>query len=871
MKVIVTHINSDFDALGALIAASKLHSDAIPVIGYLLQRRVEEFLRLHKDAFNLKSMDDIDWSTVTDIIMVDFHELSRLEVIEKIPNINKINWTIYDHHPEQEMNIEPIFADIRETGSTVGIIVKYLKEKNIIPTFIEATVMALGIYADTGSLSFPNTKPLDALAVAWLLENHADLNIVSEYTTLTLKDEQIELMNELMSNVEILEVGNKRILFCRHSIDRYIHDLSVITQKLSDFYTIDLIFIAVKMNKWSYIISRSGSTDFNVLELMQEFNPKGHKQAGFAKTKASPDEIINTFKDRIKNLNNYIITARKIMSTPVRTITKITSVEHAQKAMLRYGHNGFIVVDNDCVEGIISRRDIEKAYHHKMNSSPVSDFMSNYIIPITPDTSFDQIEKLMIDNNIGRFPVIENGKLIGIVTRTDILKVIYHKNIKENDISTNNKLPKNSLNIIEQMKNHLSFENMSFLKNVGQLADKMDYKAYLVGGGVRDLIIENKTDVDLDIVIEGSAINFAKELSKIYHAEVTIHEKYGTAKLHLANETVDLATSRTEFYEYPAANPDVDFSTIKQDLYRRDFTINALAIHLNSDTFGEILDFFNGYKDISNKRIRVLHNLSFIEDPNRIFRAVRLERKLGFTIGRMTSDLIIKAMETGKFDYFINDRIKTEIKKIFTNKYDAVENIKRLSELKALNCFYPKIEFKYIENKLKKLSRYINLFYKISDKKIEEWVLFMAIILIEIPEDENFEKMLIQIRFTREEKRIVQMSRDLFFLIEKRNWEDMADSDIFYFWKRFPDEVLLYAVATLNEKIVKKSIYKYWTKLKKTKVSINGDYLKSIGIGNGKFIGDILESVLLAKLNGKVISLEDEYNFSRSLINDRKK
>jgi tRNA nucleotidyltransferase (CCA-adding enzyme) len=550
----------------------------------------------------------------------------------------------------------------------------------------------------------------------------------------------------------------------------------------------------------------------------------------------------------------------------VQTISKTTDIENAHKLMLRYGHNGFIVVDGDTVEGIISRRDIEKATHHKMSSSLVQDFMSKFIVTIKPETTFDEIEKLMIDNNMGRFPVIEHGKLTGIVTRTDILRELYNKEINEDKILIRSNTLKTEINLLEQMNKYFSDSTLDFLKMAGKLADKLGYRAYLVGGGVRDLILENSKDVDIDIVIEGNGIIFARRLAEKYSAHLTVHEKYGTAKIKMAEGTIDLATARTEFYEYPAANPDIHFSTIKHDLYRRDFTINALAIHLNSDSFGAVLDFFNGYRDIKNKRLRVLHNFSFIEDPNRIFRAVRLERKLGFTIGRMTSELAIKAMATGKFDYFINDRIKTEIKIIFTERYNAVRNIQRLGELSALRFFDPALEFSKIENKLKRLSRFIKIFKRFAEHPIDEWVLYMTVLLNEIKDENNFEIMLEQIRFTKEERKIVTMSRDLPFVLDKYNWKEIPDSDICYFWKKYPPEALIYAMATISDKNIRKSIFKYWTRLKDIKLGIDGNYLKKLGVTDGREIGDILESVLLAKLNGKVINLQDEYDFSKSLI-----
>lgn len=870
MKIIVTHKNTDFDALSSLVAAHKLHTDAIPVIGYLQNKRVQQFISLHKDTFHLLSMKEVEWENVSDIIAVDFSELSRTEAIDFIPDINKINWTVYDHHPEQKMDFSTVYAEVRETGSTAGMLVKHLQENDVKLSFLEATLLAIGIYSDTGNLTFPNTTPDDARAVAWLLENNADLNIVSEYTQLSLQDEQMELMNDVMSNATIEEYGKTKVLFSYHTVDRFIPDLAVIAHKMSDFYSSSMTFVAVKMQKWTYIIGRSSSSDYNVFDFMQDFEPKGHKQAAFCKVKLeNPEEGIQKIKERIQYISDLKVTAQKIMSSPVRTISRDVSIENAQKLMVRYGHNGFVVTDGDIVEGIISRRDIEKAYHHKLNQSPVKDFMSDVLVTIKPDTTFDQIEKLIIENNMGRFPVIDNGKLVGIVTRTDILKAIYNKEVKElkdENIAVESSEPKTDINIKEKMKAHFDDETYKFLINAGNLADEMGYKAYIVGGGVRDLIIDNKNDVDIDIVIEGNAINFAENLSKKYGGYVISHEKYGTAKLHLKNQVIDLATARTEFYEYPAANPDVDFSSIKHDLYRRDFTINALAIHLNNDSFGQILDFFNGYKDINYKRIRILHNLSFIEDPNRIFRAVRLERKLNFTIGRLTADLAVKAMLTGKFDYFVNDRIKTELKKILSNRYRPVENIKRLYELKALNCISPLIDYNLIEIKLKKLFRYINIFTKYSEKNIEEWILYLALLLNEIKEEDKFEKVVAQFRFTNEQEKIVRMFKELPFELERFNWSEIPNSDIYYFWKKYPLETIICAMSSINDRNIKKSIHKYYTVLKDIKLEIDGKYLiDKLGVAKGRKLGETLERLLLAKLNGEINTFSQEEELAKDL------
>ena len=180
----------------------------------------------------------------------------------------------------------------------------------------------------------------------------------------------------------------------------------------------------------------------------------------------------------------------------------------------------------------------------------------------------------------------------------------------------------------------------------------MDCNAYVAGGFVRDLLLQVK-NTDIDIVIEGDGIRFAKTLAEQRHGIVHPHEKFGTATVIFPDQTrIDVATARLEYYEHPAAMPTVELSSIKLDLYRRDFTINAMAIHLNPDRFGTLVDYFNCQNDLKERRIQVLHNLSFVEDPTRIFRAIRFEGRLDFTITRHTEKLIKNTVQMNLFDRF---------------------------------------------------------------------------------------------------------------------------------------------------------------------------------------------------------------------------
>ncbi|GIW21352.1 MAG: hypothetical protein KatS3mg068_0359 [Candidatus Sericytochromatia bacterium] len=477
-KIIVTHKNTDFDALGSLVAAKLLYPEFVPVLGHIHTKRVEEFIRIHKDFLNFTSTKLIDWNNVEEVIMVDFQEIQRSEDLDNIKNKDKVKWFIYDHHPEQNMEVKAEIQDIREIGATSTILCDYLVKNNITPDFLTSTIIALGIYADTGKFTYPNTKPKDLEMASWLLKNGADLNIISEYTTLTLEENHIDLSNSLMSNSEILNCGNIKVLFSYYTLEDYVHDLSLISHKLLEYYSTDAIILIVQMQKWIYIIAKSNLSNFNLIEILKEYNPKGHYQAVFCKiSNIDINDIIFKVKNKLISYKLSKIYAKDIMSSPVRTINKRLEINKANDLLLRYGHNGFIVIDdNKKVVGIISRRDIDKALHHNMGNSLVKDFMTTNIISIDENTEFTEIEKLMIKKNIGRFPVLKEGNLIGIVTRTDILKTLYSKEIKSNTYSKSEIF--SDINLKEKMKSFFTKEQFNFLDFISNEADKLGYKIF---------------------------------------------------------------------------------------------------------------------------------------------------------------------------------------------------------------------------------------------------------------------------------------------------------------------------------------------------------------------------------------------------------
>lgn len=202
---------------------------------------------------------------------------------------------------------------------------------------------------------------------------------------------------------------------------------------------------------------------------------------------------------------------------------------------------------------------------------------------------------------------------------------------------------------------------MDLLRRIGDHANARGYKAFIVGGIVRDIILGVK-NIDLDIVIEGDAIKLGEELAKELDAKIVTHKMFGTCTVTMKDALkIDLATARKEKYAHPAALPMVEFSSLKNDLSRRDFTINAMAASINGKDFGRLIDLFGGRRDLAKGIIRLMHDKSFIDDPTRIFRAVRFESRPGFSIEPKTLRLAKAAVKKGMFAKLSKYRVKNEI------------------------------------------------------------------------------------------------------------------------------------------------------------------------------------------------------------------
>ncbi|MFZ5989965.1 MAG: CBS domain-containing protein, partial [Bacillota bacterium] len=513
MEIITGHINIDFDCLASILAAGKLYPQAQMVLPGVIGRDVREFLNLYRDTFDFKLSKEIDIEKVSRLIIVDTHSKSRIgEEFRDIITRPGVDIIVYDHHPHCEDGIEAGVRHIADVGANTTLLVEEIINKNIEISSLEATVFALGIYVDTNCLTFDGTKARDAYALAFLLSRGANLQVIETYLVSHLTPKQQVLIENLAKNLKLIDIKGFKIAVSMVELDDYVDDAAYITRKLLVERDYDSFFSIVRMGNKTYIVGRSIADEINIGHIMSFLDGAGHPGAGSAKTNEKDlGKIFIKLEAILKENISPVTTAKDIMSSPVKTVPDDSTINDVNKIMLRYGHSGLPVVRDGILSGIISRRDIEKARVHGFGNSPVKAYMSKNVVTISPDTPIKEIQHHFIEHNIGRLPVLEDSQLVGIITRTDIIRTLFGENppgwYKRNYVD-NQELNRYRRHNLSDRIDMLPDKVRNILVHAGRTADEDGINIYVVGGFVRDLIL-GVENLDIDIVVEGDAILFA--------------------------------------------------------------------------------------------------------------------------------------------------------------------------------------------------------------------------------------------------------------------------------------------------------------------------------------------------------------------------
>ncbi len=873
MHLIVTHPNADFDALASLLGAWRLYPEAVPVLPSPLNRNVRDFVTLYENRLPFVRQHELGKEPIDRITVVDTQQLPSFKGLKPDTQVH-----IIDHHDLDQSLPEEVTLSLSDTGANVTLLIEQLRKLPIRLSSLEATLLLLGIYEDTGSLTYGNTTARDLQAAAWLLaEGQARLDIVRDYLNYPMSEVQKSLYEQLVSNLETHTVHGHSVVIGLASVGRYVEEISNLAHRLRDLYHPDALFVLVEMTDHVQIVARSTTDAIDVGQIAKSFGGGGHSRAAAALIKDKKLSDIKKELTKILQLEvQAAVTVGQIMSRGVRTLAPTHTVRHAAKMMDRYGHEGFPVVDPGTgkIAGVLSRREIDKALRHKLEGATIDHFMKKGEFFVTPQDSVDDVQSLMVQQQIGQVPVVsqeQDGQVIGIVTRTDLIN-LWHLAKDEQPLRPN---------LAWQLEQSLSASLLELLRKAGELAAKEGDTLYLVGGFVRDLLltiqINNGTVAkaktsprfDLDLVVEGDAITLARRLRDQEGGRVRSHSRFGTAKWILRRPisfgpadgsgdgtqltSLDFVTARTEFYQHPSALPEVEQSSIRQDLHRRDFTINTLALRLSPDHFGELLDFYGGQSDLEARLIRVLHSLSFVEDPTRMLRAARLIARLEFNLEERTAELLENALDL--LDRVSGERILNELELIFRERFPE-RALQQLDKLGILQAIHPGLMVDgWLIEQLKLLR---------TGLKQTPWadinpdtVHYLGLVAFYLASDE-LDALMDRLNLRTDQRTLLQQVYTI-----RRNSTKIAranqNSTLYQLLSPTSDEARLIAWLGLDNEMTRNQLVHFQTTLRDTAPIIDGHYLKEeFHLPPGPIYRQILDTLRDAQLDGLVTTLADE-------------
>ncbi|TVQ09871.1 MAG: CBS domain-containing protein [Leptolyngbya sp. DLM2.Bin27] len=939
MDLVLCHTTADFDTLGAAVGLARLQPGRRIVLTGGCHPTVQRFLALYRDEYPLIERRAVDPSQIHHLTLVDAQQPDRFgPAADWVAQANRsqVPVAIYDHHPaDPEMSwVAEIM--IAAVGAATTLVVEALQTEGIEPTMAEATVMALGIHGDTGSLLYEGSTARDAQALAWLMAHGASLAVIADFAEPGLSPTLQSLLTTAMTELQTASVGGHSLAWVLIETDGYVPGLSGLAEQLISLADADaLLFGAYYSNPENSsgpgagfpnpldlpakdiaqaeppgqykltLIGRargriSHSTDWG--ELLTPLGGGGHPTAASANlTTADPLATVQRLMAGVRSQLPQQLTARDLMSSPVRTIRPDTTIKEAQRILLRYGHSGLSVVDEgDRLVGIISRRDLDLALHHGFSHAPVKGYMATNLKTITPATPLADIEHLMVTYDIGRLPVLSETQsgtqsgapsgapsgeaLVGIVTRTDLLRHLHQGHTALIPESAPPTLPTAAM-LRQALETNLSPDLQAILRQIAQAAEARGWHLYLVGGAVRDLLIcaDQAPSVlpDLDLVVDGAAalagagVELANQVKERFpEVDLQVHGRFQTAALvwrkdldhPLAGLMIDIATARTEFYPYPAANPEVEASSIQQDLYRRDFTINALALRLTNPGAGHLLDYFGGLIDLHQGIVRVLHASSFIEDPTRIYRAVRFAVRLGFSLDDQTKGYIDHAMASGAYAQMqrqvrrapaLQVRLKQELKYILEAPYWQAA-LTLLDQLQALRCLHSDLTMSAsLWRQLRRLSRWAS--HSPWADLDPPWLLRLEGLLLAVPQEVR--SPLAQ-ALQLPERTIDRLAH--FDELEQR-WQALVrtqprPSDLYAAYSQAEKSTLLLASAR-QPRTLGPTIWQHLRQWADTPPLIDGYRLKALGYKPGPRFRPMLEALFAAQLNGDIATPAEAQTF----------
>ena len=856
-ELIATHTNTDFDAFAAMVAAHKLYPEAAICLGGAVNRNVREFQALYADLITVVDPSDVDRDSVRRLILVDTVHANRLGDLGDLCGREGVQVVAFDHHTHKgdlPAFIPPDNLVSSTDGSLVTLLVRIVAERGIPITPFEATVFALGIHEDTGSLTFSTTTPADAEALALCMLRGADTALLEKWLTNALSPPQRRTLAAALDAAEELPVATATVLISALRQELYVEGVSVVAHRIMDLTGCDACFLLVAMENRVFVTARSRGGRLDVAAVLAVIGGGGHSAAASAVVKDRPlDDVAAALAAAVPAALVPVATVRDVLVPLPEPIGLATSVDEAALRCRRDGLGGVLIGDGGRLIGKVALTDLERAAAHGLGHAPVKAVMTSRVSVVSGDASLEHAAARVAQEEIGWVPVLGDASDAQIAL-ADVLGAVTRRAVA-GDVGA----PEPPAPVVANLAGPLGELGLDALLRHIQAVAAGVRGVYLVGGAVRDLLL-GEPGFDVDVAVEGDGIALAETLAERLKGHVRPHEKFGTAVVvaHDAaggRQRVDVASTRSESYAYPAALPKVEHAGIRSDLARRDFTINAMAVSLKPETYGDLLDYYGGMTDLAARRIVVLHNLSFIEDPTRVLRAIRYESRYGLRMDEHTLNLARACCAMDLVGDLSSARLRDELVALLEEeKVDF--SLRRMEEIGLTPSIHGRLRAGPTTRALVHRGDRARLAHGLEDE-VPRWRLRLVWMLREL-EPEEIATWTERMRIRRQDAEVLERALVVGRRLVDRVGRGPSEADLYEFARGEPLEALLAASALDESGIAAERLGRFLDVTRHVKLAIGGEDLLELGFEASPEMGEVLRSVLHLRLNGVVRSRDEE-------------
>ncbi|NLE21578.1 MAG: hypothetical protein GX624_02165 [Actinobacteria bacterium] len=859
-QLIATHTNTDFDAFAAMLAAHKLYPEAQVSLGGAVNRNVREFQALYADVIPVVDPADVDRESVRRLILVDTVHANRLGDLGDLCGRDGVQVVAFDHHAQPDElpdYLDPAALVSSNDGALVTLLVRIIAERGIPVTPFEATVFALGIHEDTGSLTFATTTPRDAEALAWCMRCGADTELLEKWLTNALTPAQRVTLAAALQTAEELPIAEASVLLSALREDQYVEGVSVVAHRVMDLTGCDAYFLVVEMEGRVFVTARSRGGRLDVAEALRAVGGGGHTAAASAVVKDRPlGEVAADVAAAAPAAVAPTRAALDVLEPGPPAVPESTQVDEAALLCRRDGVGGVGVLRDGLLIGRVALTDLERASAHGLGHAPVKAVMTTRVPLLWSATPLERAAVRLAQDEIGWLPVVATRRPQEVadegVAVDDLLGVVSRRSVSgapprepAAPVTANLAGPLGELGLAE------------LFRHVQAVAAGVR-GCYLVGGAVRDLLLR-EPGFDVDLAVEGDGIAFAAELATRLKGHVRPHRKFGTAVVVAGDGPerlrVDVASTRAESYEYPGALPKVEHASIRSDLARRDFTINAMAVSLKPETFGDLFDYFGGREDLEARRIVVLHNLSFIEDPTRILRAIRYENRYGLRMDAHTLNLARACCAMDLVGDLSSARLRDELVSLLDEeKVDF--SLRRAEELGVWPAIHGRLRVDRRTRQLVRRADELRAAHGLGGET-PRWRLRLMWLLRDL-DPEEIAAWAARMRIRAQDAGVLERALVVGKRLVDRIARGPSEAELYDLAAGEPSEALLAAMTLDDTGIAASRLSHFLDVTRHVRLDITGHDLRALGFAPGPRMGEVLRSVLHLKLNGVVRGRDEE-------------